>query len=166
MTTELDKAREALAQQGHKSSCGKPVRPGWACGQVVGHDGPCGVYVYGVRCAEWKDHLRAALTEIDRLTAALAEAEATLANERGEGEPPEPGWAFCDPWPEAAWVADFGAEFRLWCNGDLVVKRTDRRSPSWRTFRRPQEGWGAVAFGPSYPTARAAMRAATTQETP
>ena len=35
------------------------------------------------------------LAVVDALTARLAEAEATLANERGEGEPPVPGWTSC-----------------------------------------------------------------------
>jgi hypothetical protein len=38
------------------------------------------------------DARNAALLEVDRLTAELAEALATLANERGEGEPPSGGW--------------------------------------------------------------------------
>lgn len=163
MSAELDKARGALAGHDAAPKCGKLSPMGvMSCARYAGHAGPCCAIEDGMG----PRHLRAALAEVDRLTAALAEAEATIANERGEGDPPAPGWAFCDPWPEAARVADFGAEFRLWCNGDLVVKRTDCRPPSWRTFRRPQEGWGAVEFGPSYPTARAAMRAATLKETP
>ena len=38
--------------------------------------------------------LRAAREEVERLRAELAEAQATLANERGEGSPPVPGFAF------------------------------------------------------------------------
>lgn len=38
--------------------------------------------------------LRAAQAEVERLRAELAEAQATLANERGEGEPPVPGFVF------------------------------------------------------------------------
>lgn len=35
------------------------------------------------------------LAEVDRLTAERDELAATLANERGEGEPPVPGWTSC-----------------------------------------------------------------------
>ena len=68
-------AREALARDERKPACGKPVRPGFACGQVKNHDGPCGTYVYGVRCQEWKDHLRATLAHLNTLTARLAVVE-------------------------------------------------------------------------------------------
>lgn len=97
--------------------------------------------------------LRAAREEVERLRGELAEAQATLDNERGEGEPPEPGWRWtdCAGW---GWAWVFGAT-----------------SPdAWVAVgRKPGSGWyvrlGSAYIGAyrqvavSYQTARAAMRA-------
>jgi hypothetical protein len=85
--------------------------------------------------------LERALEAVDRLTAALADAEATIANERGEGEPPEPGWA----WAEGAWDHE---------RGTVVGRDEDDR---W-CFAASD----GVYLYPEPNTARAAMRAATT----
>jgi hypothetical protein len=110
MSTELDKAREALAEAGDTDM-------------------------------DNLGHLRVALTEVDRLTAALAEAEATIANERGEGEPPGPGWV----WAEGAWDHE---------RGTVVGRDEDDR---W-CFAASD----GVYLYPEPNTARAAMRVATT----
>ena len=157
--------REALAKVDHTTSCGAVVRPGWACGLVKGHEGACGTYVYGVRCHEWREHLRTALALLatERAKAADAarerdELRAALLNESGQGDPPSEGWAFADPDPLGAKPCDYGMEFRVWMKGDVLLRRTDH-TPAWRTYRL-NEGWCAVAFGPAYDTAREAMKAA------
>lgn len=88
--------------------------------------------------------LRVALAEVDRLTAALAEAEATLANERGEGEPPSEGWEPCDTSPG----------------------RWEHRSRQWCCYRIKSKDYIVIVRGSlsgeiaREKTARAAMRAA------
>lgn len=149
MSTELDKARAASADVEHE----RKARLGPSGVATPGYGlTPKARFVLGA-------HLKEALAEVDRLAAALAEAEATIANERGEGEPPCEGWEFRDPYPDGLKVADFSVEFRAWCKDTFIVHRSDRRAPPWRTYRLAG-GSGGVAFGPCYPTARAAMRAA------
>lgn len=118
MSTELDKARAALAEAGDTDM-------------------------------DNMGHLRAALTEIDRLTAAMVEAEATIANERGEGEPPTPGWNY-----------DAGE----WVHPDATVSPVVVTALGGSVRRRWE--WGTVDKAGQRDTARAAMRAATLKETP
>lgn len=94
-------------------------------------------------------HLRVALAEVDRLTAALAEAEATLANERGEGDPPTPGWKY-----------DAGE----WVHPDATVSPVVATALGGSVRRRWE--WGTADKAGQRDTARAAMRAATLKETP
>lgn len=69
----------------------------------------------------------------------LAEARATLENERGEGEPPVPGWSYADGcWSDGQW--------RVWPSAEHSVVE-------WNADR----GIGEIMVRP---TARAAMRAA------
>ena len=85
--------------------------------------------------------IAALLAEVDRLRAELAEAEATLANARGEGEPPEEGWhAIGRTW----WLG------REHVAGSVKVYHTGRRWEWWVK--------GTSVCGEA-PTARAAMRA-------
>ena len=106
--------------------------------------------------------LRAAREEVERLRAELAEAQATLANERGEGEPPVPGFVFAGHAGErCAWQRVDGPV------GTYVTREIDNmgrvrwqwaviedrygtdQSPRFRDLARGYE-----------PTARSAMRAA------
>jgi hypothetical protein len=118
MSTELDKAREALAEAGDTDM-------------------------------DNLGHLRVALTEVDRLTAALAEAEATIANEHGDGPAPAEGWQ---------WITTSSMQ-GMWRretnDNDQMVQRLMGRGWYWTDWEHP--------FHPDNvrPTARAAMRAAT-----
>jgi hypothetical protein len=77
-----------------------------------------------------------------------AELLATLANERGEGEPPSPGWY----WSGHEWFNELRPM--------RVARYPEERG--WRAYPvRPP--WGCRAKGP---TARAAMRAADSAEVP
>ena len=84
-----------------------------------------------------------ARAEVERLRAELAEALATLANERGEGEPPEEGWV----WRGSYWVSGLHKVQLMRGNNGWHVEDL------WFDWRGPPAE-------PSYPTARAAMRAA------
>lgn len=77
----------------------------------------------------------------------IAELEATLANERGEGEPPEPGWR--------------ATSTTSWSHG--VGGQPGYASVSRASVRCGDLPWYAYACGREtpHPTARAAMRAAT-----
>jgi hypothetical protein len=113
--------------------------------------------------------MRALLNEVARLTAEverlrgeLAEAQATLANERGEGEPPVPGFLFTgnagerSAWcsvdgPVGAYVTrEIGNMGRVrWQWAVIEDRYGSDESPRFRDLARGYE-----------PTARAAMRAA------
>lgn len=106
--------------------------------------------------------LSAAEAEVERLRAELAEAQATIANERGEGEPPGDGFVF----------ASNGGERSVWFRVDGPVgayvtrEITNMDHVRWR-WSVIEDRYGsdesprfrAVARGDA-PTARAAMRAA------
>ncbi len=106
--------------------------------------------------------LRAAEAEVERLRLELAEALATIANERGEGEPPGDGFVF----------ASNGGERSAWCRVDgpvgayvtREITNTGRARWRWSVI---EDRYGSdesprfrdVARGDAA-TARAAMRAA------
>ena len=87
--------------------------------------------------------LEQALDAVDRLTAALAEAEAALANERGEGNPPTPEWKY-----------DAGE----WVHPDATVTPVVATALDGSVRRRWE--WGTADKAGQRDTARAAMRAA------
>ena len=78
--------------------------------------------------------------DIEALLARVAELEAELANERGEGEPPSAGWIYED---------DAG---RRWTRPGWTVYRLDD-GVDWQ-YSRDHGDWVSA------PTARAAMKAA------
>jgi hypothetical protein len=88
--------------------------------------------------------------ERDEARAALAEAEATIANERGEGTPPGEGWE----WGDSPAIGDGEA---LWHKGDARV---------WRGYPDPHAAriewfWAiGITVGEAAPTAREGMKAA------
>jgi hypothetical protein len=85
--------------------------------------------------------LLSAADTIDALAARVAELEATLANERGEGEPPSPHWTPC-----------FDADGRFWRSPRTIVGLL---ADGWHwTVRRGRVPSGVAS------TARDAMRAA------
>lgn len=122
----LDEARKALAAK-DLPTCGAAMwAPGIACTRQAGHDGrhEC-IEDEHATCVDVA-HLRAALAAVDEaalenarlrerieraeaalatLTAEAAELNATLLNERGEGEPPGPGWERNDFDREAVGIA-------------------------------------------------------------
>ncbi len=107
------------------------------------------------------DLIRAAREAI-RLADALAEAEATIANERGEGEAPGEGWAYVDIDPHACRIQEF-RDWRTWFHEDsgaFLHRRND--GTGYRLGRLSSLGTlaGGVVSGPVYKYARAAMRAA------
>lgn len=115
------------------------------CGNCV----VCWPDVTAVPPLKWGANCPAAMREeIANLAASLAEAEATLANERGEGEPPCEGWHYSIG--RAAWV----------CQPWILTPRREgpelavRRGDPWRVWVD-----GVCVYG-QHPTARAAMRAA------
>lgn len=92
----------------------------------------------------WGDHCPVAMREeIARLKAELAEALATLANERGEGEPPCEGWR----WNPHA---------RFWHCGTAAVFWADY-ARVWWWDDYPTIGRSPGSRGP-HKTARAAIR--------
>ena len=83
------------------------------------------------------------------LLARIAELEAALANERGEGEPPVPGWRYdarCDEGRPGVWEC---------AEKELIVTRPLPPAVGWRYARR-----GGVQVWGQALTARDAMRAA------
>ena len=84
------------------------------------------------------------VAENARLRADLAEALATLANERGEGEPPEEGWRSVS---STNWTRGVGGT-----PGYASVSRGTPKAFPWTWYTGGHEGHA--------PTARAAMRAA------
>ena len=84
----------------------------------------------------------------------LDELRATLANERGEGEPPALGWA----WLDTCWVRDLPADEQLRVSWDATELDTER--PTWRCWRENAEDWGGDFIVTGAPTARDAMRQA------
>ena len=111
--------------------------------------------------------LTEAITEINRLRSELAEALATLANERGEGEPPCEGWS-----PMRVSERDAG-EYSSPDDSVVMWGMTD--APAHRcayvgTNAQPGDRWwwavhvgatprGVVLATGRAPTARAAIRA-------
>ena len=105
-----------------------------------------------VPVGEWRmqigaGHVRALVDALDAKDAELAELRLTLLNERGQGEPPSPGWA---------WEADFTSPgCGAWVDH------------SWCGWACPIDGggweWGSGGGDPDgeTPTAREAMRDAT-----
>lgn len=98
--------------------------------------------------------LPVALRTIATLRAELAEVQATLDNERGEGTPPSAGWA---------WDTVLGGWKLLDTRGiaqlakvECLVAIADER-PYW-TVATKSSGW--LGGTQHYPTARAAMKAA------
>jgi hypothetical protein len=87
------------------------------------------------------------LATLDERTRERDEMAATLANERGEGEPPSPGWTFDFVWRDGTPV-DFG-----WHKEAAYVESGAHYD---------EGGWRlrGVTPGGRYPTARAAMKAA------
>jgi hypothetical protein len=107
--------------------------------------------------------LRAAQEEVERLRLELAEALATIANERGGGDPPAPGFVFTgnagerSAWcsvdgPVGAYVTrEIGNMGRVrWQWAVIEDRYGSDESPRFRDLARGYE-----------PTARAAIRAAT-----
>lgn len=86
--------------------------------------------------------------ERDEARAALAEAEATIANERGEGPPPSEGWRY---------IGDGVWSLRAKRQVLRLAEVPDNLSARWRWVVWGQDR--ADAFGTA-PTARAAMKAA------
>ena len=173
----LDAARAALEATLLPASTSTTYRAIGECGHDLGYNSPidnynrdrplwcsdCGGYagIDDVRAVEMLNHadmsvdaafLRDALAAVDALTARLAEAEATLANERGEGEPPSEGWT----WTGTCWTRD------LWNNEQARVSLDatglDTEVPRWRCFLESADDWTGDFIVPSAPTARAAMR--------
>ena len=98
--------------------------------------------------------LRAAEAEVERLRGELAEAQATIANECGEGEPPEPGWTW-EQRTERDAVGYLLRRYRAWIwgpeeTGFEVMKEKDGR---WSVALESDR----ISY---YRTARDAMRAA------
>ena len=94
-----------------------------------------------------------ARTDIPALCDEVDELRATLANERGEGEPPEEGWE----WVRGQWETMDGA-FGGW---ECIVKRSgDQWHFEWVDYS-PDADEDAEWPDGYAPTARAAMRAAT-----
>jgi hypothetical protein len=132
---------------------------------VLVHDGPAGMT--DLRGPGWTCSARVPLdcllppvdarptvaaeagTEVLRLRARVAELEATLANERGEGEPPVEGWRYdgrCDNGRPGVWEC---------VERELIVTRPLPPAVGWRYARR-----GGVQVWGQALTARDAMRAA------
>lgn len=74
----------------------------------------------------------------------VAELEATIANERGEGEPPSPGWTFDG---DIHWTRSFGSRVTGGVVGEWMIEDT----------AGPWDAWVVIGRAP---TAREAMRAA------
>lgn len=87
--------------------------------------------------------LEQALEAVDRLTAERDELAATLANDRGEGVPPTPGWKY-----------DAGE----WVHPDATVSPVVATALGGSVRRRWE--WGTADKAGQCDTARAAMRAA------
>lgn len=104
-------------------------------------------------CPELDCYLRDALAAVDILTARLAESEATLLNERGEGDPPSEGWE---------WDGD-GGQWVRFVSESVGVAYVSRSGSGWAW----EADYGTDGEGP-HPTARAAMKAAdaATREVP
>lgn len=85
------------------------------------------------------------------LVAAVAELEATLLNDRGEGAPPEPGW---EPYlhnGRVRWSRELA-------DGVYDIVREASDAPGW--LHRHRHLAGHVTGTDGHPTARAAMNAA------
>ena len=111
------------------------------------------------------DATRALMAALPALLDELDEARATLANERGNGEPPIPGWSYRDPTPHACRVAEC-RDWRTWCHdsGMYLSMREDGTGYRLaRPFADPARVGGFIA-GPVYKYAREAMRAAKESE--
>lgn len=110
------------------------------------------------REAEMEEELDRARVAVETLTREAGEMAAALLNERGEGEPPSPGWRFYD----LSWT--FGDANRgPWAHVTTADHITD--GWEWSVTRRccdcpghTSAEWPIVAHGRA-PTARAAMRA-------
>lgn len=99
-----------------------------------------------------RERLREARGELDAKDAEIAELRASLANERGKGEPPGDGWR----WNAGTW---------WWSPPDWIplayVMRDRPGGWTWYyTARDPILGSGPVLASGTSPTARAAMCAA------
>lgn len=97
------------------------------------------------RLREYRRRAEQAEAEVERLRAALAEALATIDNERGAGDGPAEGWRWNGL--AARWELDVG--------GRLVATVTRYAKTAWTAEVTPFHMPGVHA-----PTARAAMRAA------
>ncbi len=102
--------------------------------------------------------LQAAITDVRKfceerniLAVALAEAEATILNERGEGTPPGEGWEPSLHNSRVRWGRDIG-------EADYLIVREDLTGPGWGFRRRHPDGRAIGADGIF--TARAAMQSA------
>ena len=127
--------------------CGKPLvwdyrrcEESWCTCGLVTYDATCPMCGYvdadGMPSAE-----RTLKPVEELLLARIAELEATLANERGEGDPPVPGWRYDE-------------NSGRWWIGDVVVVRPLPPAVGWRWGDR--QGWDWQKAG----SARDAMRAA------
>lgn len=102
------------------------------------------------------ESLRGVIEQIDRLTAELAEARATLDNDRGDGEPPSEGWVFLDD--------DAAGDLLAWRHpgpreGEVVDAYREITSLDWTWTHFGQDG-EILGGGTSFAHARVAMRAA------
>lgn len=100
---------------------------------------------------EMAAEIRALRARVATLEAENCELRATLANERGEGEPPVPGWEYRDPFPDLPRVAEV-RDFRTWCHESGLFLRRRDDGTGWRI------GKGRIVNGPLYRFARDAMR--------
>ena len=119
--------------------CGKPLV--WTVREMLGtFDGAC--YECGrLGVLSERQATRQLLPPEKLLLGRLVELDATLANERGEGEPPVAGWRY-------------DKNSGRWWVGDVVVGRPLPPAVGWRWGDR--QGWDWQKAG----TARDAMRAA------
>jgi predicted transcriptional regulator len=91
-----------------------------------------------------------AVEEIETLRARVAELEATLANERGDGKPPGEGWKWHDDGLVREW----------WRPTDIAGIYVHRKGTGWRWYSSALMRGAIDGDGALYPTARETMRAA------
>lgn len=120
-------------------------------------------YTYEVATGTWGEDCPAALREaLSAVRAELAEAEATIANERGEGEAPCEGWCARVRGGEVRWVLRSARPGRT-----LDVVRQAGEVPGtvrchWWDREIDKDGDVTHTYAEGHePTFRAAMRAAT-----